>query len=429
MSNDIQPVALASPYSEHSTNDDDSVSSGSNNIGELQTYMEDDSKVPPSERVTLMISLCFAYIPGFTTDVEPYNNPIFNKRKKQHKPNRHCLKNEINRRDPAYKGHHNFNIQKFLEILQKDSFTLPDVDMAYLKKMEATYRKACEKKVTEDQHNNMTEASQPTTGRLTVELRLRLIEAMMSDEAKVKLLSTQECLSRQQLDARNSEMAVEDYFATVARVFNDQDWIPTTTPLPDVHQELATAIQIPLRNYSITREKVKEKYNEMKNHLHSMILKYERSGNGGYQRSEDAQDWGEFDEDLVMDGDDRKNFLPGGNQNLYYLLYFWYKLDSEGYLQFTLAVLPKNVKASSDEFSFVAKRPEKKQKTSESTEKLNDTLTSLSETMRSQMKTEYFEKLLDVTGRMAGATDRTSEEYKCMVQLKQHLQKEIQKYD
>lgn len=326
-------------------------------IGELQRYMEDDSQVAPSEKTAMMITLCFAYIPDFSTDIHPYNHKAFENNKRQHKPSLPFLKKEIHRRNPTLKGYKNKPLLYLLQMLADDKMKLPTVDMEYLQHFQFEYKTACENKITEttsDVSAATTSASAASSPRITTDDRLRLIEAFLSDEAKTKILATQECLSRQELDARNSVMAVEDYFETVSNVFNDETWVPMLTSLPDLHPDLADARELPLKQYRTTRAKVKEKYNEMKNHLHAMVIKWERSGSGGQQRSDHAEDWGTFDPDLVEDGDDRQNFLPTGNANMYYLLYYWHKLDEEGYLQFTLAKLPDSVKATSDQFTLVS---------------------------------------------------------------------------
>jgi hypothetical protein len=36
---------------------------------------------------------------------------------------------------------------------------------------------------------------------------------------------------------------------------------------------------------------------------------------------------------VAVDGDDKLNFLPKGNDAMYHLLYYWHRLDEEGYLQ------------------------------------------------------------------------------------------------
>ena len=37
----------------------------------LEQFMNDDSKVSPADRIQTMISLCFAYVKDFSTDVAP----------------------------------------------------------------------------------------------------------------------------------------------------------------------------------------------------------------------------------------------------------------------------------------------------------------------------------------------------------------------
>ena len=149
-------------------------------------------------------------------------------------------------------------------------------------------------------------------------------------------------------------LAVEDYFETTAKVFNDPNWVPTLKAYPHLHPELAHSRELPLKDYRATRSKVKDKYGEFKNQLHGMVINYEKSGNGGMQRSNQSNDWGTFDFEELMDGDDRSSFLPNNNQDLFYLLYYWQRLDEEGQVQFTLAKLPEWMKANSGQFALTS---------------------------------------------------------------------------
>ena len=101
--------------------------------GLLQQFMEDDDMIPPDERTQYMINLCFAYVPGFSTDVPPYNHKMFFKSKKMHKPIRAIIKREIQRRAPAKKGYNNYSLSQLHQLLQTDEMKLPDVDQKYLK--------------------------------------------------------------------------------------------------------------------------------------------------------------------------------------------------------------------------------------------------------------------------------------------------------
>jgi hypothetical protein len=229
---------------------------------------------------------------------------------------------------------------------------LPQVDMDYIQQWLEGYKSRCQKTIDESNPSSSSLANDDSvpTGRITIDDRLRLIEAFLSDEAKPKLIQTQECLTRQELDARNSDSAVTDYFAAVAKVFNDETWVPTLLVVYDLHPSLEEARELPLKEggYRATRAKVKDKFQEMKNQLHSIVVKWELSGNGGGQRDPDAPDFGHFDLEEAVDGDNRRNFLPDNNDNLYYLLYFWHRLEEENYLQLTLAKFPDSVAADSD---------------------------------------------------------------------------------
>ncbi|KAG7361736.1 hypothetical protein IV203_036837 [Nitzschia inconspicua] len=337
-------------------------------IGALQRYMEINSQQDPRKKTRIMLTLCFAYIPDFTTDIFPYNHKVFVNSKRQHKPSRAVLKKEIQRRNPLLKGYKNRPTAYLLLMLAEEKFKLPNVDMDYLQRFLLEYKTDCENKImgsTSDSccdpptaTTTTTTTTTPTstanataTPRMTTDDRLRLIEAFHSEKAKRKMLVTQGCLNLQESDARHSVIiALGDYFDTVSRVFNDETWVPTLTSLPDLHPDLADARELPLKEYRTTRATVKEIHTEMTNHLRAMVMKWEQSGNGGQQRSDDDEDWGTFDPDLVVDGgdDDRRNFLPEGNNaaTKYYLLYFWHKLDKDGYLQMNLVKLPNRVKSS-----------------------------------------------------------------------------------
>ena len=110
---------------------------------------------------------------------------------------------------------------------------------------------------------------------------------------------------------------------------------------------------------------MKDKCGEMKNQLHDMVLNCEKSGNGGMQRSFESKDWGSFNFEDVVDGDDRSSFLPRNDQKLFCLLCHWQRLDEEGHVQFTLAKLPAWMKANSGQFALTSppnKRPASNEK-------------------------------------------------------------------
>ena len=109
----------------------------------------------------------------------------------------------------------------------------------------------------------------------------------------------------------------------------------------------------------MTRSKVKDVHDSMKNKLLTMMKAWEQSGNGAGQRDVSFGDdgWGHFDPE-TMDGDDRAQFLR--NPNEYYLLYFWHCIDEEGVIAQTLSQLPQSMEASTDNFAIVSERDSKK---------------------------------------------------------------------
>ena len=339
--------------SESENGDDDSCA------GDLQLWLQDDSHVKPSERTQTMITLAHCYVNNFSTNVPPFNNKVFDKCKKQHKVTVGMLKKEIKRRAIACPIS-NKKQAELLEVLQQDINVLPAKDHDYLKRELEKYKVACEAKINEQAPSNAVSspAAIERGPNITYDDWFRAIEALLSDAAKPMMLQSQECLTRQELDARNSAMAVVDYFQMASTVFNDSTWIPSTTPMPGLHSELAECRALPLKEYRMTGAKMKEKYDSLKKRLHLMICNWEKSGNGGLQRDDSAPDWGTFSLEETVDGDDRANFLPqyeDGRVNTdYYLLYFWEKLDKEGYVQFTLAKLPEWMKSNSRVFSLVA---------------------------------------------------------------------------
>ncbi|KAG7358662.1 hypothetical protein IV203_015251 [Nitzschia inconspicua] len=279
---------------------------------------------------------------------ELQRHKIFEHNKRQHKPSLPLLKQALHRRNPLLKGYKNRSVAYMLQKLQAEEFKLSTIDMDYLQSTILEYKTACEDKIRDSTSESPASEgpAAPTSPRITTDDRLRLIEAFLCDEARQKRRSTQEHLTRQQLDARNSDMAVEDYFETM-------------------------------------------------------------SGNGGQQRSDDAPDWCRFDPVLVEDGDNRQNFLPGGSANMYYLLYYWHKLDTVGYLQFTLTKLPDCVKASSEEYNLVSASTTKRHKASNTqSDATSSELASLSKSM--QQRLEHDQRRLQYDERRLANDERAT---------------------
>ena len=73
----------------------------------------------------------------------------------------------------------------------------------------------------------------------------------------------------------------------------------------------------------------------------------------GQIRAKDDVDFGRFDITRCEKGDNRANFISTENDS--WLLYWWHRLDQEGFVQFTLCVLDKFQSTNSDEFNLVSR--------------------------------------------------------------------------
>ena len=221
-----------------SNDDDDSVRSDSSEAnddddsaaGDLQTFLENDQNVLPAEKIPFVISLCFAYIKGFSTDVAPYNDKAFKNSKKNHKISKRFLQKELKRRDSSSKLS-NKKQDVLLQMLTNELPDLPTKDLDFLKRQEANYKAHCQATVDETAATESAASPSPnvTAGRgpkVTLDDRLCLIEALLSDEGKQKMVTSQDCLTREQIDAHNSVLAVEDYFETMSRIFIDPTFVP-----------------------------------------------------------------------------------------------------------------------------------------------------------------------------------------------------------
>ena len=208
---------------------------------------------------------------GLLSRVLHYNDKLFHKQKKQHKVSVGTLKKEIKRRALKFKFS-NKTMDDFLTFLQENENKLYEKDQSFLEREVATYKAACDAR-TNNEQGNANVASTEKGPNITYEDWFRAIEALLSDAAKAMMIQSQECLTRPELDARNSAVAVVDYFQVASDMFNLSTFIPHTTPMPDLHPSLADSIPLPLKEYRMTRAKMKEKYDSLKKRLHLMVVK------------------------------------------------------------------------------------------------------------------------------------------------------------
>ena len=194
-------------------------------------------------------------------------------------------------------------------------------------------------------------------GRAEVTDRLRwMLTFDLCDEIREAYLKVQDVLTREELDARNSDSAGKDFHDLVAAKFNDETWVPQTSAKPDLHSFFLSPIQCDKREYfSLTKEKSKSLLLDYKHKLNEICKRYELSGNGAGQLDSDGEELAHDDDrqfgrvDIALarmkGGDDRQNFLRHEPIDL---LYFWDIMDRHDLIHFTTAQLRGSNYATSD---------------------------------------------------------------------------------
>jgi len=124
--------------------------------------------------------------------------------------------------------------------------------------------------------------------------------------------------------------------------------------LSDLH-DFISPIELPLKDYRLTRDKAKDVLIYIRHKLASTVANYELSDAGGGQcREEDQDKYGHFDLDLCEDGDNRRNFMKNANES--YLLYWSHFLDTEDFVQFTICVLDKFQRANVTDLALISNK-------------------------------------------------------------------------
>jgi hypothetical protein len=194
-------------------------------------------------------------------------------------------------------------------------------------------------------------------GRAEVTDRLRwMLTIDLCDEIREAYLKVQDVLTRQELDARNSDSAGKDFHDLVAAKFNDETWVPQTSAKPDLHSFFLSPIQCEKREYfSLTKEKSKSLLLDYKHKLNEICKRYELSGNGAGQLDSDGEELAQDDDrqfgrvDMALarmkGGDDRSSFLRHEPIDL---LYFWDIMDHHDLIHFTTAQLRGSNSVTSD---------------------------------------------------------------------------------
>ena len=120
------------------------------------------------------------------------------------------------------------------------------------------------------------------------------------------------------------------------------------------------------------------------------------------------------------------------NQKMFYLLYFWHKLDVEGYVQFTLAKLPDWVKANSSSFTLTSPQAAYRKESDKSRQLLASSIETVGTAIATHAVTSvnktinsYKQELLTVQLKMV-EYDKEDAIYKIYEERKRQLEESIE---
>ena len=190
---------------------------------------------------------------------------------------------------------------------------------------------------------------------------MRLIHCLTVDSVKEAYLQRNEVLNRRQLDARNGPSTTPSVEQVVSNQYNDPSYKPQSIPLPSSHDAFITSIDLSLEEVpcKVTPDQVKRWLADRKTKLVLVINKWERSGNGGGNRKEADEMFGQEEGAEFQDDDDRANFLSGNRTSL---LYFWHMAIEHDLLSHTVNILPTELSATTNSVSPVSRKSRKGRK-------------------------------------------------------------------
>jgi len=339
-------------------------------LSSFEDFYNNDVNIRTIDKSRYILGASIGVVEGFSLQDSPYKDL-----KKPMLPTQHMLKQEVTRRVPESRVRKLKN-GELIALLMTDEYRIHDKDdIAFITDNEKEYRTLLIGK--EEDHKNETTAARGPN--ITFTDRLRYLEVMLSDDVKALYRTSQDVLTRGSLDARNSVMKLVDFYDKMVEVFNDVDFVPETLKLPDLHDNFSIPIKLPLKDYRLTRDKAKDLMVAVRPKLANMVANYELSGAGAGQCRDEEQDtYGHFDLDLCEAGDDRRNFIK--NENESYLLYWWHRLDTEDFVQFTICVLDKFHIANATDFALISNKnsqsPNASNKNKENDEKMKREMTA-----------------------------------------------------
>ena len=311
--------------------------------------------------------------PMLNLDAEPWNTV----KKRDIKPTRLDCVEEILRRikdmastTAAGRAHQhkpaNWGLNKCMEWLQEHPL-VDEQDISFLKNEVYRVKAVILNAQQEQQDEEARQAGGQWRGPIPY---MRLILCLTEDAVKAAFLRRADARTRQELDARNSDVRPPTAFELIANKWNDKDFNPVaaasechedfSAPTNCAHSQVATLMPA-------SSQKVEDVLASIRSNLLRVIQNWERSGQGEGGRhaggDDDEEHGGEYAGDLdsisILDSEsarfgslasrsecalqNRAAFLLGKPS---YLLYFWEIAEYHQLLQSALQRLDDDVGAS-----------------------------------------------------------------------------------
>ena len=303
----------------------------------LKGCMENDLSAQASNRISHAIGIAMPFMPNFSLDTLKHE-PFASCKGKKCEPTRDLLVKELSCR--GSKGHAKLSLDKLIDKLGE--CPLAKNEKEHIQNMITNYANAMTKTRAEKADNAKENNCMAGEGRI------RLHCCALHGTVLPLCRAAQNCLSRSELDARNSSERILTFQEGAPVLFNDESCILESRVVPEAHEKFSSPLDLSKpEGVEMTLEKVKNNFQMIKLKVFSVMLNYENSENRAGQRREDDPEWGKFDLDQCIDGDDRASFLPNRSKD-WHMLHWWILLEEVQLLNYALARLPEFMKENSE---------------------------------------------------------------------------------
>ena len=313
----------------------------------LEEYCNDVTIVKPKDRNAFLIGVAMT-IPELGISMDSLRKKPWCYGKFL-KPSRKQLQNELKWRGVKTKGCLNLTISELIEKI---------IEVTVIVKEDKRY---CSTEIKKLKEFIIKSAAFPEKRddrvRMTLSDRLRFVHCLFEDEVLSLYEDSQTLLTRDELDARNLTDKKETYEEALTKKFNDIQFIPHSSKLGHIHSSFSSSFLLPLNEFKMTPERVKDVMMGVKTKLIDLTQRYELSGNGDGQLAENDETNSDGS-NHVIEGSEMQNFLRKPTDA--YILYFHYWLSEANLLDFHLTRLPPSMCASSGFASSTKKAMKKK---------------------------------------------------------------------